>query len=138
MDGEANKVSFSTFSEYIYKDLLNNALDAGITEFVFWDMTLLEIERAIKSKVRMEKVRAKERATFDYIHAHLVGLSIGRMFSSSAEYPPIEQVYPTLFNEEVKAKEQDIVNKKAELSALRFKQFADSHNKKFKGGGSIE
>lgn len=101
-------------------------------------MTLLEIERAIKSKIRMEKVRAKEKATYDYIHANLIGLSVGRLFSSSAEYPPIEQVYPSLFEEDVKAKEQDIIEKKAELSALRFKQFADSHNKKFKGGGGIE
>lgn len=43
--------------------------------------------------------------------------------------PDISEVFPTLFDsEEAKQRKQE---KKAELSALRFKQFAQSFNQKF-------
>jgi hypothetical protein len=45
--------------------------------------------------------------------------------------PEIHEVYPTLFD--VKEIETKRAEQKAQLSALRFKQFAASHNKKFKG-----
>ena len=95
-------------------------------------MTFAELERAIDSKRRMEKLRAKERASYDYILADMIGRSISRIYSSSASIPEIEEVYPSLFNkEEILEKKQE---QKAELSALRFKQFANSFNKKFQGG----
>lgn len=94
-------------------------------------MTLAELERAIASKRRMEKARAKERASFDYILADLIGKSISRLYSSSANIPDISAVYPSLFDaEEAAEKKQELNN---ELSALRFKQFANSYNNKFKG-----
>ena len=44
--------------------------------------------------------------------------------------PDISEVYPTLFDsKEIEEKKQENKNK---LSALRFKQFADSFNSKFK------
>jgi hypothetical protein len=91
-------------------------------------MTLAEIERSVESKRRVEKAKAQERASFDYILADLIGRSIGRIYSSSTTMPDISTVYPTLFNsEEIQTQK---ANKKAELSAARFKQFADFHNKK--------
>lgn len=97
-------------------------------------MTLAEIERAIASKKRVMKVQAQERASFDYILADLIGRSVGRNYSSTTKIPDITAAYPSLFNtQEVEEKRAE---KQAELSALRFKQFADSFNKKFtqKGG----
>ena len=48
--------------------------------------------------------------------------------------PGIEEVYPSLFDsQEVKEAKQQ---KKDELSALRFKQFVNSHNNKFKKEGN--
>ena len=44
--------------------------------------------------------------------------------------PDISAVYPTLFNS--KEMEENKAAKKAELSALRFKQFAQSFNDNFK------
>ena len=96
-------------------------------------MTLAELYRATKSRKRVEKIRAQEIASHNYILADLIGYSIARTQSSTAKLPPIEEAYPTLFDSaEIKEKKQE---KKAELSALRFKLFADAHNKKFQGGG---
>lgn len=96
-------------------------------------MTLGELERAIESFKRREKARAQEQASLDYILADLIGRSVGRLYSSATKIPELSEAYPSLFNsadiEEQKAQ------KKAELSALRFKQFANFHNKKFNGGG---
>lgn len=100
----------------------------GISERDFWDMTLGELDRAIASYKRREKDRAQEQASFDYILADLIGRSIGRLYSSSTKIPEISEAYPSLFDsEEVKAQK---AKKNAELSALRFKQFANFHNKK--------
>jgi hypothetical protein len=93
-------------------------------------MTLAEVNRAIASRNRVKKLEAQEKASFDYILADLIGRSVGRIYSSSTKLPEIAAVYPSLFNtQEVEEKRAE---KKAELSALRFKQFAESFNKKFK------
>ena len=106
------------------------ALDYGISEFDFWDMTLPEINRAIESKIRMLKIQAQEKASYDYILAELIGRSIARIYSSSAKMPDISEAYPSLFdNEEIQQKKQE---QQTELSALRFRQFAASYNKKYK------
>ena len=111
---------------------MESALDWGLTEQEFWFMTLGELERIVESKKRVQKVQAQEKASYDYILADLIGKSIARIYSSSARMPEISEVYPTLFDsKEMEEKKQE---KKAELSALRFKQFAESYNKKFKGG----
>lgn len=108
---------------------LESALDYGITEATFWEMTLAELERAISSKKRVKKQQDQERAAFDYILADLIGRSVARIYSSSAKLPEITEVYTTLFdNQDIQEKKQE---KLEELSALRFKQFAQAHNKKF-------
>ena len=109
-------------------------MDIGITEREFWDMTFAEVERAVISFNRVRERESKDKATFDYILADLIGRSVARAYHSSNKIPPISEVYPTLFNKE--EEQQKIQDKKIELSALRFKQFAQSHNQKFKGGGA--
>lgn len=75
----------------------------------------------------------KERAVMDYKLADLFCHSMSRLYSSSAKLPDMKDVYSFLFDEEdqEKIKEQE-AERKAELSAIRFKQFADSFNKRFK------
>lgn len=115
------------FSDYIYK-WLDNALDIGIKEQDFWNMTLAEFDRYLESYKRTQKRKAQEKATMDYVLGELIGRSIARIYSSSATYPEIAEIYPTLFDsQEI---EQKKAEKKAELSALRFKQFANFHNSK--------
>lgn len=93
-------------------------------------MTIAEITRMAKSKQRTTITASKERAMFDYLLADLIGKSVSRIYSNSARIPELYEVYPSLFEQE------DIEEKKQEqrdaLSALRFKQFAQSYNKRFK------
>ena len=117
------------FTDYVYQ-WLDNALDYGISEFDFWNMTIAELTRAIDSKKRIQRLEAQERASSDYILADLIGRSIARLYSSSAHMPQISEVYPSLFTSgEIEEKVQE---KKNELSVLRFKQFAQSYNNKFR------
>ena len=91
-------------------------------------MTLAELERAVASKRRMDKLRAQERASFDYILADLIGRSIARVQSSANKMPEISAAYPSLFDSQ--DTEENKANKIDELSALRFKLFASAHNEK--------
>lgn len=93
-------------------------------------MTFAELGRLISSKKRVQKQQLQEKASFDYILADLIGRSVSRIYNSSNNIPDIATVYPTLFDsKEVEQKKQE---KRDELSALRFKLFADSFNKNFK------
>lgn len=99
-------------------------------------MTLLELNRAINSKIRRTKIEEQKKASFDYILADLVGRSVSRIYSSSAKMPPIEEAYPTLFN--AAEQTEKVQKKKDELSAIRFRQFAEAFNTKFRGGVNKE
>lgn len=120
------------FEDIVYK-WLDNALDYGIPERDFWEMTIAELVRQIESIKRTKLEEAKERAYFDYNLGNLMGHSMARLFSSSAQYPSMADAYPSLFiTEEVK---QEMITKQDELSAARFRQFAEAYNNKHKGGG---
>lgn len=93
-------------------------------------MTLAEVNRAANSKIRMTKIEDEKKASFDYILADLIGRSVSRIYSSSSKMPTLSEAYPSLFSKE--KEEETIQQKKAELSALRFKQFANSYNTKYK------
>ena len=94
-------------------------------------MTIAELERAIDSKKRVQKQQAQEKANYDYILADLIGRSISRIYNSSNKMPDISTVYPTLFDSQ--QIEEAKREKKMELSAVRFTQFAKFHNDKFTG-----
>ena len=95
-------------------------------------MTPAELERMVESKKRS----LKEKASFDYILADLIGHSVSRIYNSGNKMPTLNEAYPFLFNEEEEA--EKIQEKKDELSALRFKLFAQSYNKKFEEVGNKE
>lgn len=106
-------------------------MDYGITENEYWDMTLAEAIRAIESKKRIAKREAQEKASYDYILADLIGRSVARIYSSSSTMPTLMEAYPSIFDdEEIKAQQQ---KKKDDLSTIRFRQFAEAFNKRFKG-----
>ena len=97
-------------------------------------MTIAELTRAVRSHNRRVKEEARERAAQNYILADLIGRSVSRVYSSSAKMPTLAEAYPSLFNDEDIAEQQQ--QKKNELSVMRFKQFANFYNKKYKGGGN--
>lgn len=94
-------------------------------------MTITELVRALESYGRVQKMRAREKASYDYALAQAIGRACGMAFGTIKEpFPDISGIYPTLFDsEEIKQRKQE---KQAELSALRFKQFAESFNQRFK------
>lgn len=123
------------FENYAYK-WLETALDSGITEHTYWDMTLAEVIRAVESRKRVLKAEAQEKACFDYTLADLIGRSISRIHSAANKMPPLYTMYPTLFDAEILQEQQQ--KKKDELSAMRFKQFATAFNNKNKGVNKSE
>ena len=86
-------------------------------------MTLREVIRAVEAKQKVEKLELKQRAIFDYKHAQLISIGFAN------KLPEIWDMYPTLFNSEEEKQKRE--QKQAELSVLRFINFAESHNKKF-------
>ncbi len=115
----------------MYK-LLENALDCGITELAFWDMTPGEVNRAIESKNRLIKLEARERATYDYIQATLIVKGVSICLGDKTPFPTPEEAYPGVFDDIAEEQKQKVQEQKMNLSALRFKQFAQSYNNKFK------
>lgn len=114
------------------EQLLEIALDGGITELDFWEMTPGEINRAIQSKNRHIKMEAQEKATYDYILAGLIGRHVARILGDKSAMPNLHEAYPGVFDEiDTKEQEEKVAEQKATLSALRFKQFAQSFNKNF-------
>lgn len=119
------------FEAYAFK-WLETALDIGISEDKYWEMTIDEVMRAVESYKRRTQLEDKTKAAFDYIMADAIGRSVARIYSSSNKMPKIIELYPTLFDEE-QYKAQEQANKDKQ-SALRFIQYAQAHNKKYKGG----
>lgn len=112
--------------------MLERALDYGITEERFWLMTFAEIHREVDSKIRIKKLETKERATYDYILAQLITKGVSKVLGDKSSYPSLEEAYPGVFDDVVAEKQAKIKEQKMNLSALRFKQFAQSYNNNFK------
>ena len=110
--------------------MLENALDCGISEHEFWEMTIGELERKAESCRRLEKHRLKERATFDYTLAMLIGRAFGA--DEQHPFPDLYSVYPALFEDDIRRREEEESARKAQLAAIRFIQFANSFNSKVK------
>lgn len=122
MSGEAPSPSFDNYEDE-FEYTLEIALSYGITEYEFWNMTYSEVKRAIRTKQKVETIELRQRAIFDYKHAQLVSIGFAN------KLPEIWDMYPTLFDGEEEMQKR--AQRQAELSVLRFINFAESHNKKF-------
>lgn len=95
-------------------------------------MTPGEVGRAVESKNRIARREAQERAGYDYVLAQLIVKGMSITLGSHSTYPTIQEAYPGVFDDIIAEQEEKIQKQKAELSALRFRQFAQSYNEKFK------
>ena len=93
-------------------------------------MTIAELERAIASKNRLKQAEEKEHATFDYILASMIARGVQSAICGGEGIPDITEVYSSLFVDDLKKKEQEQQALKDELSALRFRQYANFHNER--------
>jgi hypothetical protein len=91
-------------------------------------MSIAEVDRYMKTQDKLMKVRYQEKASYDYILANLIVKGIGITLGSKETYPTIEEAYPSIFDDVKEKQRAKIEEKKMELSALRFKQFAQSYN----------
>lgn len=106
--------------------LLQPAINLGLDEEKFWEMSIAEIQRYTEGAIW----RYKMKAQFDYILADLTGVSMARVVSKGATMPSIEEVYPTLFEAELKEKREEEL--RITNSTNRFMEFALKHNAKVK------
>ena len=101
-------------------------------------MTPGEVMRFINSRSRVRRIEAQERASYDYILANLIVRGVGITLGSKDSIPPIQEIYPNLFDDVIQQQEEKIQQQKAQLSALRFRQFAQSYNKNYKRQEVVE
>lgn len=114
--------------------LLQPAINLGLSEFDFWEMTVAEVVRYTEGATW----RLKNKAQFDYVLADLIGASVSRIMSSEAKYPPIEEVYSVLFKPTDEVKQNEVEQEKVdEASANRFLQFALQHNARMRQGEEV-
>ena len=112
-------------------ELLQPAINLGLDESDFWDMTIAELGRWIDGATW----RMKNKARFDYQLADLIGISMSRLISEGADFPNIEEVYPNLFEAEKDKEEQPIVKDDImTISQNRFLAFAQAHNARMQKG----
>lgn len=98
-------------------------------------MTVAEIMRYTEGAVW----RLKSKAQLDYTLADLIGVSVARILSSDMNYPPIEEVYPALFEQQEDEKQAEVKQQQLnETSANRFLQFALQHNARMRQGDENE
>lgn len=95
-------------------------------------MTPGEVVRSIESKNRIRTLEAKEKASYDYILATLIVKGVSITLGDKTPFPTISEAYPGVFDDVVKEQEDKIQQQKNELSALRFRKFAQSYNSNFK------
>ena len=95
-------------------------------------MTPGEVIRSIESKIRIKQLETKEKATYDYILATLIVKGVSITLGDKSNFPTIQEVYPNVFDDIAKEQEDKLQQQRNELSTLRFKQFAQSYNDRFK------
>ena len=114
-------------SELAYAHL-QPAINLGLEESKFWDMTLAEIIRFEDGAMW----RMQMQAHYHHTLANLIGISTARVMSSDVEYPSITEAYPHLFEKEI-AEEKKVEQERevaTQNSINRFMEFALRHNSK--------
>lgn len=95
-------------------------------------MTPAEIGRAIDSKNRLIKIEAKQKASYDYIQATLIIKGVSICLGDKSAFPSMQEAYPSLFDDLINEQAEKIQKQKDTISTLRFRQFAQTYNNKFK------
>lgn len=113
---------------------LENALELGISEREFWQMTIGELARAMAAIKRRRRADQIERATFDFRQAQAVGHFFAATLNKKNKPPKIEDLYPELFdNDEFRAARDQ---RRAEAWAQQFKAFMTASDKRISEGGA--
>lgn len=115
MEGETPPKSFE---EYI-EELLKVAIQAGISYSDFWEMTVGEVTLIVETYNKKQEEEYKIQLSLDYQLASNIAYFVGLALNGK-QIPSLQKTYPSLFNEEVKQKED-----KSLAFALQKEQFLD-------------
>jgi hypothetical protein len=64
--------------------------------------------------------------------AQLITKGVSNVLGDKSAFPTLEEAYPGIFDDVVEERKAKIEEQKMNLSALRFKQFAQSYNSSLK------
>ena len=112
--------------------MLINALDYGIKEKDFWEMTPAEVLRECNSIRKVQRIQLQEKASLDYVLAQLISKGVSIVLGGKDSFPQIHEAYPNIFDDVIEEHQTKMEEQKINLSATRFKQFAQLYNQKFK------
>ena len=110
--------------------MLIDALAYGLAEESYWEMSLSDIKRYFEKVAEKQLNEQRTAAILQYIQADIIGASVARLMSKSAKFPPLEKVYPNLFEPVLDEMEIAKQNRRNELSIERMKIYAAAHNRK--------
>lgn len=112
----------------------------GYSPSLFWDSSILEIYDLMESYNRRQKLKQEEKEAelkinivLNSVLARQIGEYVACLFSEEARVTSINELFPTLFEDEKEDKkkiEQDMALYKAKMEAFAFR-----HNSNFKRKG---
>lgn len=98
----------------------------------YWEMDMGEARRWLKAANIRTRDSLKMQAINSYNHVHLMTYAIARALGEKVEMPPLHELYPDLFGEEIrKAAEERRIREQNERSINNFKAFAAHWNARF-------
>lgn len=129
--GEEPTPIFS-LEEFFIKDLLPNAMKAGVSYADFWDLTYGEIMLHIKVHNEVKVDELKAQAAQQHSLANLIGMSVARLMDKEAKFPTLYECYPELFAEEAKKEQEEMAEKEWKLYKARIMEYSMANNAKQK------
>lgn len=123
-----------TYTEFIEKYLLKDALDCGVSINEFYDMTIKELTDYRDSFLRKREIKRKDSADMIYRLATLI--TNGTSCILSSDNKPIEflEIFGDIFEEESKINEEIKIKNQMEIHKQRMKEFAERVNRQMDGG----
>lgn len=104
----------------------------------YWDMTYREILTAIqgnqarlRAAIETEQEKLKYQAVIAYRQSDLIAILVGRLFGTKANVPLLHEVFPGLFPELERPRQQNWQMMKA-----RIEQYASERRKRGETGGN--
>lgn len=119
----------------MFEETLPIALLSGVGIQEYWDLTFGEIVIILKNYQKKEEARVKEQLSTTYNTAQLVASFVG-LSMNGKDIPTIEEVFPSVFQKQVK--EEDITEREVKAMALQkdiWVAYAERFNKQRQKGG---
>lgn len=97
-------------------------------------MTLREISLSIEAYKKMKETTLKERAIMDYKLAECIADAVACSMDKDSKMPGVFEIYKALFEKEYKHDEDLKRQRDLQIQKQRMLDFANYHNRKWKGG----